>query len=354
MKKRVLSLVLALSVVAASLAGCGNSSSGDAQQTTAGETAAAEETKKITIAVPDPDSSYIYQAAEEFAKRANEYSGGSLEFTISGNGSLYGGDTAAGIKQLASGSLQMLILATSVYASFEPGYNVISVPYMFDDQQQLLDYLNSETGQELMNRVSSMGIKTVGSWTRSFRKVTNSKNAVNGPEDLNGMVLRVPNNSLYVEFFGACGTVTTPMNFSEVYNALQLNTLDGQENPVDVPYSNKFYEVQKYISGTNHMADAWLVGMNDKLFASLSENQQEAVLKAGAEVQQWNVDFMAAEDEVALQTLIDNGMEYNDISEEGRQAFVEISQSCYPKFKELINDDELFNATAEFCGKSES
>ena len=361
MKKKVLSLVLALSMVGASLAGCGSSSNDAAADTktdaaaeeTADAAATTEETKEITIAVPDPEASYIYQAAQEFANRAEEYSGGSLKFTISGNGSLYGGDTAAGIKQLSAGSLQMLILATSVYASFEPGYNVISVPYMFDDQQQLLDYLNSDVGQELMNRVSSMGITTVGSWTRSFREVTNSKNPVNTPDDLKGMVLRVPNNSLYVEFFGACGAVTTPMNFSEVYNALQLNTLDGQENPVDVPYSNKFYEVQKYISGTNHMADAWLVGINSTLFDSLSANQQEAITKAGQEVQQWNVEFMDKENQTALQTLIDNGMEYNDITEEGRQAFIEVSKSCYPKFKELIADDDLFNATAEFCGKAE-
>ena len=161
--------------------------------------------------------SYIYQAAQEFADRASEYSDGTLEFTVSGNGSLYGGDTAAGIKQLSAGSLQMLILASSVYASFEPGYNVISVPYMFDDQQQLLDYLNSDTGKELMNRVSDMGITTVGSWTRSFRKITNSKNPVNKPEDLKGMVLRVPNNALYVEFFGACGAVTVSYTHLDVY-----------------------------------------------------------------------------------------------------------------------------------------
>ena len=138
MKKRILALLVAAAVAVTSLAGCGgggsDSSSGDS----------AEKTVKITISVPDPDSSYIYQAAEEFAKRANEYSDGSLEFTVSGNGSLYGGDTAAGIKQLSAGSLQMLILSTSVYASFEPGYNMISVPYLFDDQQQLLDYLNSD------------------------------------------------------------------------------------------------------------------------------------------------------------------------------------------------------------------
>ncbi|MDO4619249.1 MAG: DctP family TRAP transporter solute-binding subunit [Lachnospiraceae bacterium] len=315
-------------------------------------TVAADDVTKITISVPDPEASYIYAAASEFANRATEYSNGSLEFTISGNGSLYGGDTAAGIKQLASGGLQMLILASSVYASFEPGYNVISVPYMFDDQAQLLDYLNSDTGKELMGRVSSMGITTVGSWTRSFREITNSKLPITTPDDLKGVVLRVPNNALYVEFFSACGAVTTPMNFSEVYNALQLNTLDGQENPVDVPYSNKFYEVQKYISFTNHMADAWLVGINSKLFEGLTEEQQAAITKAGEEVQQWNVDMMAEQDKIALQTLIDNGMEANELDDEAVAKFIEVSQSCYDKFKTLINDDELFDATAKFTGRA--
>lgn len=346
MKKRILSALLALAMVSTCLVGCGGNKSSESKKS-------AGKVTNITIAVPDPEASYIYQAAEEFAKRAEKYSDNTLKFTISGNGSLYGGDTAAGIKQLSAGSLQMLILATSVYASFDPAYNVISVPYMFDDQQQLLDYLNSDTGKDLMNKVSEKGITTVGSWTRSFRKVTNSKRPVNTPDDLKGMVLRVPNNSLYVEFFGACGAVTTPMNFSEVYNALQLNTLDGQENPVDVPYSNKFYEVQKYISATDHMADAWLVGINSNLFNGLSKEQQKAINKAGKEVQKWNVDFMEKEDEKALQTLLDNGMKYNELSDENREKFIEVSKSCYGKFKELINDDDLFDKTVEFCGKSE-
>ena len=307
--------------------------------------------KKITISVPDPTTSYIYAAAEEFAKRATEYSEGTLEFNVSANGSLYGGDTAAGIKQLGAGSLQMLILASSVYASFVPGFNVISVPYMFDDQAQLLQYLNSDIATELFNRVNRMGITVVGKWTRSFREVTNSKRPITEPDDLKGVVLRVPNNSLYVEFFTACGAVTTPMNFSEVYNALQLNTLDGQENPIDVPFSNKFYEVQKYISFTNHMADAWVVGINSRVFKGLDEKQRAAIEKAGAEVQQWNVDMMAREDQVALKTLTDNGMVSNPVSPESMKKFIEVSKSCYEKFRELIKDNKLFDATAEFTGR---
>jgi tripartite ATP-independent transporter DctP family solute receptor len=345
MKKKILAMLCASLMICSVFTGCGSS-----KKTTA-KKAGGSATKNITIAVPDPDTSYIYAAATEFAKRAMKYSNGSLKITVSGNGSRYGGDTAAGIKQLSAGSLDMLILATSVYASFEPGYNVISVPYMFNDQKQLLEYLNSEGGTQLMNRVNKMGITRVGSWTRSFREVTNSKRPINSPEDLKDVVLRVPNNSLYVEFFKACGAVTTPMNFSEVYNALQLRTLDGQENPVDVPYSNKFYEVQKYISFTNHMADAWLVGINSKMFNGLSKEQQDAITKAGKEVQQWNVDMMAKEDKVALKTLTDKGMQSNDVSADNRKKFIEVSKSCYPAFKKLIEDDKLFDATAKFCGK---
>jgi tripartite ATP-independent transporter DctP family solute receptor len=350
MKKKALAILLAVATVGAGLAGCGgnDSSSASSSSSDGGEKA---KTVKLNLSVPDPEGSYIHQAAEEFAKRANEYSDGTLEFTISANGSLYGGDAAAGIKQLSAGSLDMVILSTSLYASFNPGFNVISVPFMFDDQKQLTDYLNSETGQGLMTSVSEMGIDCVGSWTRSFRKVTNSKQAVNAPDDLKGMVLRVPNNSLYVEYFSACGATCTPMNFSEVYNALQLKTLDGQENPIDVPYSNKFFEVQKYISGTDHMADAWLVGINSKKMSSLAESQQEAIKKAGEEVQQWNVDFMEEQDKAALQDLLDNGMEFNEVSEENHAKFVEISKGLYPKFKELVEDDELFDATVKFCGK---
>ena len=144
MKKRILSALLALAMVSTCLVGCGGNKSSESKSS--------GKVTKITIAVPDPEASYIYQAATEFADRAKKYSNNTLEFTVSGNGSLYGGDTAAGIKQLSAGSLQMLILATSVYASFDPAYNVISVPYMFDDQQQLLDYLNSDTGKDLMNK----------------------------------------------------------------------------------------------------------------------------------------------------------------------------------------------------------
>lgn len=350
--KKCLSMVLAL-VMVASLAGCGGGKNSSAGSNNASSSGAVSDPKvSLNVSVPDADNSYIYAAAQEFKSRVEKYSDGSIELNVFPNGSLYGGDGNAAISSVGNGSLDIVILAASLYASFNPNFYVMSVPYLFDDTKQLQDYLNSQTGVNLFNSVESMGITCLGSWTRSFRQVTNSKAPITQPSDMQGLILRTPNNTLYVEFFSACGANVTPMSFSEVYNALQLHTLDGQENPVDVPATNNFYEVQKYISATNHIADAWVVGMNSGKLSGLTENQQNALKQAAAECQQWYVDYQANKDGEMLKLLTDNGMEFNELTKEGFQQFVEISQSLYPKFKELVANDDLFNATVEFCGKA--
>ncbi len=318
---------------------------------TAMTASAAKNGKKIQISVSHSNTSYIYEAAKEFAKRANEYSNGSLEFEVIPDGLLYEGDVSYGIEALSKGLLPIVILSTATYTYFVPGFNVISVPYMFDDQEQLLKYLHSDIGIELFNRVNAMGITVAGKWTRSFRIITNSKRPINKPEDLRGVVLRVPNNPLYVEFFTACGAVTTPMDFSGVYDALKKEKIDGQDNPIDVAYSNKFYNVQKYISFTNHMADVWLVGINTKFFNKLSAEERNAIERAGEEVQQWDAEMTAEQEKNVLKNLLDNGMEANEISKKSQKEFIEISKSCYENFKQLIRDDELFDKTAEFTGR---
>ena len=314
-------------------------------------TATAWAAKKIQISVSHSNTSYIYEAAKEFARRAEEYSDGSLEFEIVPNGELYGGIVDYGIQQLSNGALPIVILSTATYTNFVPGFNVISVPYMFDDQEQLLKYLHSDVGIELFNRVNLMGITVVGKWTRSFREITNSKRPITEPKDFRGVILRVPNNALYVEFFTACGAVTTPMDVAGVYNALDKEYIDGQDNPIDVALSNKYYEVQKYVSFTNHMADVWLVGINTKFFNKLNAKERNAIDRAGEEVQEWNLKMISEKDAEVLKTLSLHGMAANEISDEAHHQFVEISKLCYDRFKQLIRDDKLFEDTAKFTGK---
>lgn len=338
-KLAIVSLIL---VFALSVVGCG----GGSQQQPAAAT-------KVTLnlATPDPDSSSITIAAKEYAKRVGEKSKGSIEVKVFANGSLYGGDPSAAVKQLGGGTLDMLVLSTSLYANFQPSFNMISIPYMFDNTDQFLKFLNDQPGQQLLTGLDKLGIKGLGLWTRSFRQITNSKKAIYVPADLKGIKLRVPNNPLWVEFFKEAGAVPTPMAFGEVYNALQLNTIDGQENPVDIPMSAKFYEVQKYLSMSNHMADAWVVGINSGKFGKLTPEQQKILTDTAKEVQGWKLDYDKSEDKKAVDFLKEKKVAVNELTPDQQKQFVDVAKKLYPKFKELVKDDAFFDTVLKFVGK---
>lgn len=329
--KKVILLVLAFSLLLVVSCSKGNSSG----------------VLTLTLSTPDPDGSSITDAAREFAKQVYENSEGKIDIKVYPNGTLYGGDPNAGIKQLESGGLDMLVLTASLYANFNPEFTILSVPYLFDNMEVYLDYINSSYGEGLLDSLDSLGIDGLAFWSRSFRKMTTSVRPINSPEDLKGVKLRVLNNSLWVEYFGAAGAVTTPMAFSEVYSALQLNTVDGQENPIDIPWSSKFFEVQKYLSHTDHITDAWIVGFSKKKFASLTPEQQEIIESTAIAMQEWKYEYDLKMDKEIEGKLIEAGMQVNTLTPENKKKFADISISLYPTFKKLVKNDELFDGTVE-------
>lgn len=336
-------VLLLVGMLVMSLAAC-NTENGEASE---------GEKVTLTLSTPDPDNASVTLAAKELAKVVGEKSNGQIEIKVHANGSLYGGDPSAAVKQLGAGGLDMLVLSTSLYANFEPKFSAISIPYLFDDKDQFVSFLNGELGTDLLGSVSELDIQGMGYWTRDFRQITNSVRPITTPEDLKGIKLRVPNNPLWVEFFKETGAVTTPMDFSEVYNALQLKTIDGQENPLTVISASKMFEVQDYLTISNHMADGWLVGMNQAKFDKLTDEQQQIMLESVEEIQQWALEYDNEQAEVAIQEAEEAGVNVNELTADQQQAFVEVSKKAYPVFKGLVKDEAFFADVLEFVGKSE-
>lgn len=315
-------------------------------------TASLVQAETLTLSTPDPDSSEITVAANKFAELVSAKTNGEVTVKVFPNGTLYGGDPSAAVKQLAGGSLDMLVLATSLYANFNPKFSAISIPYLFDDEAQLRSYLAGEPGKELIADLNAIGIKGINLWPRPFRQMTNSKLPIEKPEDLAGLKFRVPNNPLWVEFFGKLGAVPTPMAFAEVYNALQLKVVDGQENPINVPLSAKFYEVQKYVSITNHMGDGWVLGINPAKYESLSDAHKKAIEEAAVEAEAWKVENDNATAEKTIAELQGHGMQINRLSPEQQQAFVAVAKQLYPVFAGLVKDQAFFDKTVAAVGKN--
>lgn len=307
---------------------------------------------QINLAIPDPLESSVGATAEHFAQQVSKESGGAISVKVFPNGTLFGGNQEAAINQLGNGTLDATIISTSVYANSVPEMNAISLPYLFEDFDQYVEYIHGEPGQKLLDKLGEMNIEGLTIMTRTFREVTNSVRPITQPADMEGLRIRVPNNDLWVRLFEEVGADPTPMDFSEVYNALQLGVIDGQENPVEVPLANNFYEVQDYLSMTNHIVDGFVLGMNTDLFAGLSDEQQQTIRAVAKETADWKQQYDAKQEEEILAQLKSQGMEINELSDAGREEFRSIAQGIYPEFEDKIGA-EFLEMTLEFVGRNE-
>jgi TRAP-type transport system periplasmic protein len=335
---RALGGVVAASLALLPLAAC---SSGG----TAGSTV------KLQLSIPDPITSSVGVTAQHFADQVKDKSAGKIVVTVIPNGTSFGGDQAAAVTRLQSGSLDGLILSTSVYATTYPKMNAISIPYLFADTKQEAAYLAGEPGKALLTDLAAQKTKGLALLTRTAREVTNSQKPITAPADLKGLKIRVPGNALWTDFFGSLGASPTTMAFSEVFTGLQTGTIDGQENPVEVPLANKLYEVQKYLSMTNHINDAFILALSDQKWSSLSADQQSILQAAADETAQYKTSYDEDQATKAVTELKAQGMQVNDLTPAGLAEFRQASKALYPKFSDLIGK-EFFDTTINFASKS--
>src|SRR6476620_5917953 len=323
LKTRAITGVLATSLAAALLSGC-------AGGTQAGQTGPVA---KIQLSIPDPLTSSVGVTAQHFADQVKKTSNGSVQVTVVPNGTSFSGDQNAAVTRLQGGSLDGLILSTSVYASVVPEMNGISIPYLFADTKEEAKFLAGDPGKVLKDTLALSFL------TRTGREITNSVRPIEQPADLKGLKIRVPGNTLWTDFFGKLGASPTTMAFSEVFTGLQTGTINGQENPIEVPWTNKFSEVQKYVSLTNHINDAWVLALSSKKWGTLSEDQKKALTEASAETATFKTGYDAEQSKKQLDELTVKGMTVNELSASALEEFKTASKGLYPKFSELIGKD---------------
>ncbi|MGM0982967.1 MAG: DctP family TRAP transporter solute-binding subunit [Pseudomonadota bacterium] len=298
----------------------------------------------LRLAVPDPAQSSVGQAASRFAELVEEKTEGEVTFQVFPDGVLFSGDQNAAINQLGSGALDGLILASSVYASFEPRMNAISLPYLFSDYEQFQAYLNGEPGEELLSSLDRLDIHGLGFFLRTFRNVTTRETPITTAEDFQGITLRTPNNRLFVSLFEALGANPTPMAFSEVYSALQLEAIDGQENPVEVPYNNRFYEVQDHLNMTQHVADAFLLALSKSAWDRIPEDYHDEVEQAAHEMTSERNSLEIEQEQGIIEKLKDEGMQVNSFEEGELEKVQKIARGVYDEFSDEIGEDFMQNS----------
>lgn len=304
----------------------------------------------IRLGVGDPGASSVGVTAQRFADEVAENSGGRITVEVFPDGTLFNGDQNAAVNLLGGGTLDATIISTSVYASFEPRMNALSLPYLFTDMEEFSSYVEGEPGQILLDSLGELGIEGVAMMTRTPRHTTNSVRPITQPSDFEGLKLRVPQNELWVKFFGALGASPTPMDFTEVYTALQLGTIDGQENPLEVPVSNKFFEVQDYLSLTGHIADGYVLGFNQAMWDAFDDEAKTILSEAAATASAFKTSYDDEQAQETLAVLEAEGVQVNELSASAQAEFQEIALALYPEFEELIGA-EFVATSLSFLGR---
>ncbi len=284
------------------------------------------------------------RAVQVFADEVAKLSGGKMKIRAIGAAAL--GSDIQMQQALIGGAQEMMVGSTATLVGITPEMALWDTPFLFNSGEEADRVLDGETGQAVMRKLEDKGLVGLVYWENGFRNLTNSQKPVNGPEDFSGLKLRVMQNNVFLETFQRLGANAIPLPFSELFTALETKTVDGQENPYNTILSSKFYEVQKYLSITNHVYSPWIVTASKKWWDGLSADERDVLLKAAAVSRDFERKDTRQEADKALAQLKADGMQINTVSPEAVQKMRETIAPVNEKIKQDVGPG-LWNAVQD-------
>ncbi|MBL8442575.1 MAG: TRAP transporter substrate-binding protein [Zoogloeaceae bacterium] len=254
------------------------------------------------------------RATKVFVEEMQKLSGGKLKVKAFGSASL--GSDVQMQNALMGGAQEMMVGSTATLVGVIPEMALWDTPFLFANEKEADAVLDGPVGQKLLDKLQEKGLVGLVYWENGFRNLTNNKRSVTKLEDLGGIKLRVMQNNVFLDTFRTLGANAIPLSFSELFTALETQAVDGQENPFNTILTSKFYEVQKYLTVTNHVYSPWVVLASKKWWDGLSKDEQAIVMQAAVASREFERKDTREETARALKALEANGMTVNALSAE--------------------------------------
>ncbi|WP_170351621.1 TRAP transporter substrate-binding protein [Ruegeria atlantica] len=277
---------------------------------------------------------HMHRALLKFEELVETGSNGEIDVQIFPSSQM--GPDREMIEGVQTGVLEMAIPPSSFFAGWDPAFAVIELPYMYSSKDIAFDVLDGDAGDGMLARVENQGLVGLGWLELGVRNVTNNVRPVATPADLEGVKLRTMKVPAHVATFETLGANPTPMNFGEVYSALQQGVIDGQENPLAIITSQRFYEVQKYLSTTGHVFAVYMPVISKPFFDSLSAEHQQLVRDSMATARDYQAELVANEDAEQLEQIRAAGVEVLELTAEQRQAFADKTESVRLQYRDEV------------------
>lgn len=281
------------------------------------------------------------QAIEFFKKEVESKSNGQMVVEVFPSSQLYG--DADEMEALIAGNVQFIAPSSTKVVQISPSFQIFDVPFMFDSEETVEKFWNDpKGGQAMMAQLESKGLLGLGFLSSGFKQMFDGKAPLISPADMNGLKFRAAAGGILTEQFEALGASSVSLPFGEVYSALQQGTIDGSENSWSNIYTQKFFEVNPYITETNHGRFDYSMITNQEFFNSLKPEQQQIIKDAVKAAQDFSIKAVQEQDKAFKEKIKENkNVKITELTPEQRQAFREAVAKKYPDWESRIGS-ELF------------
>jgi len=348
--RKFLALVLALGMTAALSAGCGGSGAPAANPgaaASASGSGATYEAQTWKFACSATQTSTWVQAARKFGDLIGAATNGAITIEYYPADQLTSGSQTDGVQALMDGTTEISMHSSLIYSSFDPRFNVVSLPFLFDSTDDADSKLDGDGGAALESILEEYNLHCMGIGENGFRHPTNSKHAIASLADMKGLKMRVAGSALLNREYELWGADYANANWPVVFTALQTGTYDGQENPLPTADAASIQEVQKYVTYWTGTYDCLFFCMNKDLYDSLSSDLQKIVDDCGKQAVEYQRQINRGQDQPILDKWAKAGMTVTKLSDEAIQEFKDAAAPCYDEFADALTP-ELISA---FTGK---
>ncbi len=344
--KKVVAILLAAILCMGIMAGCAPStpstpSTPSAPADTGNAAKPADDAKvyDVTISCSSAETTSLYAGCVKY-KEILEATG-KFKVNIYPNAQL-GGDREA-LEGVQNGNITIHQCSSAPAVNFVQAAAIFDMPFVFANLEDARKVLSNENFLKVMGtEYEKAGFHLLGFADQGFRTLTLNK-AVKTPEDMKGVSIRTMENQYHMEVWRSIGANPTPLAFNELYTALQQNTVDGQENPIELIHSQKFYEQQKYIIKTNHILQTINWVMNKAWYDALPEDLKKVIDDAAPEVMKYCNNFQDEAEGKYVKEMEAYGTQVIELTADEQKAFADKATGVWSTIEKDVGS-EVYNA----------
>lgn len=329
--KKLCSILLALAVLCVCFTGCAQENQGDKQSGDAPE-------YEITFAHGNSPDTPHHKAAEAFKAYVEEASGGRIKVNLFHSNSL--GNAMECFEALQNGSMEITFVPTARLSSYAPELQIFDLPFLFPDAQTKFKIMDGDIGKQLLEGLSKQQVIPVGFYDDGDKQMTANKPLVT-LDDFKGVKFRTMESPIIMAQYKALGATPTPIEYSELYNSLQMKVVEAEENPLMQIYTNSYYEVQDYLMLTSHASLSGVLLYSESWFNDLPEDLQQILMDAGKLWIENERKGIEESEATWLEKIKDSGTNIVELTDEQIAAFRTATESVYSIYTDEFGSDIL-------------